>query len=361
MKSYTPVPIPFKQRLREFRVRVVPVLVFIAMGIAVVFLWRDNAQTPSMIGEVVSEKSTLTVPQDGRLVTYVNGSFTPIEEGSLIGHLHRVDSTFIRSQLEMIEAEIARIRATREPVLQEQRTRMDLENLKFDQIQARIALAQARIQQQQSEADFRRSRELFDRELISRQRFDSVRTNLALFEAQVQEYENLIGFYGEKINEIEEFISYETRVERNPVLAAIEVQEKLMETILAEFGPIPIYAPISGVISSIQNQSGEYVTRGDSLMVIQSPEPSHIVGYIRQPFPQKPEPGMQVQIRTRDASRTFFRSRIEQTGPGIQLMQFTLQRPGMTTDSGLPVKISLADSLKAMLTPGEIVDIVLLD
>lgn len=357
--SFEPIPIPLKQRLRELRVRVLPVIVFVCVGIVVVWLWRDSVQSPTMIGQVVGENATVSSPVDGTVINFYYEPFHDVKEGQLLGQVFPRDSVFLKAQLDLIRAEIERINQTREPVLEEQRVRLNIEELKINQMETRISLAQARLLKQQAEAEFERYEDLWNRDLISKQRYDSVQTKLSLFEVQVEEYQNMLDYYGERISEIEEYTSYGDRGDRNPVLAAIKVQEQQMEAILAEFGPTPFYAPISGVISSIQHIGGEFVSRGDSILVIDSREPTHIVGYVRQPFTQPPEVGMNVQVRTRKSGRTFFASTIEEVGGHIRLLQRNLQRPGAIFESGLPVKITVADSINVNLTPGELVDIVL--
>ena len=358
-KQFEPIPIPWKQRRRELRVRLLPVLVFLCVGVVVAYLWRDTTSRPTLIGQVVGERAAISSPVDGTIINFYYESFDNVKEGDLLGQVFPRDSVYLKAQLDLVRAEIEQIKQSREPVLAEQRVRLDLEGLKINQMETRISLTQARLQKQQAESEFERFEDLWNRDLISDQRFDSVRTKLELFNVQVREYENILEYYAERIGEIEEYTSYGNRADRNPVLAAIKVQEQRMEAVLAEFGPAPFYSPISGVISSVQNRQGEFVTRGDSLLVIESRKPTHIVGYVRQPFAQTPEVGMGVQVRTRKAGRLFFDSIIEEVGGHIQVLQRHLQRPGLTLESGLAVKIAVADSIDTDLRPGEIVDIVL--
>jgi len=358
-KQFEPIPIPWKQRRRELRVRVLPVLVFLCVGVAVFYLWRDSASNPTVIGQVVGESAAISSPVDGTLINFTYEPFEDVQKGDLLGQVFPRDSVYLNAQLDLIRAEIEQIKQTREPILAEQRVRIDLEGLKINQMETRISLAQSKLQQQLAETDFERITNLRDRDLISEQQFDSVRTRLELFNVQVREYQEILDYYSSRIDEIEEYTSYGDRGDRNPILAAIRVQEQLMETILAEFGPAPFYAPISGVISSVQNGGGMFVSRGDSIMVIESRQPTHIIGYVRQPFVRTPQSGMDVQVRTRKANRLFFDSKIEEVGGHIRVLQRNLQRPGLTFESGLAVKIALADSIDVSLVPGELVDIVL--
>ena len=52
-------------------------------------------------------------------------------------------------------------------------------------------------------------------------------------------------------------------------------------------------------------------------------------------------------------------SALTEVGGHVRLLQRNLQRPGAIFESGLPIKIAMADSIDVQLTPGELVDIVL--
>lgn len=358
-EQFEPIPIPWKQRRREFRVRVLPIVVFLCVGVAVFYLWQDSASNPTLIGQVVGESAAISSPVDGTLINFTYEPFEDVQKGDLLGQVFPRDSVFLNTRLNLIRAEIEQIKQTREPILAEQRVRIDLEGFKISQMETRISLAQSKLQKQLAETEFERIKNLRERDLISEQQFDSVQTRVELFNVQVREYQQILDYYTGKIDEIEEYTSYRDRGDRNPVLAAIKVQEQRMEAIIAEFGPTPFYAPISGVISSVQNGGGLFVSRGDSILVIESRKPTHIVGYVRQPFAKTPQSGMDVQVRTRKASRLFFDSKIEEVGGHIRILQRNLQRPGLNFESGLAIKIAVADSVETNLVPGELVDIVL--
>ena len=358
-KTYEPIPIPLKQWIRELRVRVLPFLVFIGVGVIVAFLWTDKVASPGMIGVVVADSSSVSSPDHGILINFHADPFDVVEEGQLLGQVMRQDSLLLDAQLNVIRSEIELIQQNREPVTGEQRTRMDLEDLKIEEINTRISLARTELEQRQAEADFRRVADLWERDLVAEQEYEMARTTLDLLSVQVQEYRDLVHYLSERIEELEEFTGYHTRADRDPILAAIKVQEQRMEALLAESAPIPVYAPMSGVISSVNLKTGEYARAGDQILHIESRDPSHIVGYFRQPFTIEPEAGMKVQVRTRKPGRAFFNSQIEQIGGHVQVMDGQLQRPGAMFESGLPVKVPITDTGDLRLTPGEIVDIVL--
>lgn len=357
--KYEPVPIPLKQWIRELRVRVLPFLVFIGVGVVVAFLWTDKVASPGMIGVVVADSSSVSSPDHGILINFHTEPFDVVEEGQLLGQIMRQDSLLLNAQLNLIRSEIELIHENREPVTGEQRARMDLEDLKIEEINTRISLARTELEQRQAEADYRRIAELWERDLVAEQEYEMAKTTLDLLNVQVREYRDLVVYLSDRIEELEEFTGYHTRADRDPVLAAIKVQEQRMETLLAESAPIPVYAPMSGVISSVSIKSGQYTRAGEHILHIESRDPSYIIGYLRQPFTIEAEAGMEVQVRTRKPGRAFFESQIEQLGGHVQVMDAQLQRPGAMFESGLPVKVPITHTGDIQLTPGEIVDIVL--
>ncbi len=359
MRRYDPIPIPFKQRLRELRVKVLPILVFITCGLVVVNLWNEKVSSPGMIGKVVSDSSRVASPDNGILANFYFKTFDYVEQGQLLGQIHRADTLLLNAMIDEIRSEMDLISESLDLTSGEQRTRMNLEELKIEKINLRISLAETELIRNRSRSEYERALELWQRELIADQEYENAETELELLNVQVREYQELIAWLDERIDELEEFTGYLTRADRDPVLAAIKIQEQRMERVMAEVAPLPVYASISGVISHVNFRTGEYVRAGEEIMKIESREPAYIVGYLRQPFSIEPEAGLEVEIRTRKPGRAFFISSIEEIGGHIRTLEPNLQRPGSMFESGLPVKISVADRGDIQLTPGEIVDIVI--
>tara|TARA_R100001143_G_scaffold63267_1_gene69256 strand:- start:17439 stop:18524 length:1086 start_codon:yes stop_codon:yes gene_type:complete len=358
MNKYEPIPIPRKQKLRELRVKVLPIIVFVVSGLIIASLWNSQVSTPGMIGEVVSDSSNVVSPDDGTLINFFYEPYDYVESGQLLGQIYRSDSLLVNAMINEVRAEIELISESLDLTSGEQRTRMDLEGLKIDEINTRISLAETELTRSRVRSEFNRVSELRERDLISEQEYEMIETELELLNVQVREYEDLISYLNERIEELEEFTGYHTRGDRDPVMAAIKIQEQRIQSILAEYAPIPLYASLSGVISRVNFISGDFVQMGDEILKIESQEPNYIVGYLRQPFTVDPVPGLEVEVRTRRAGRAFFNSTIQEVGGHIRLVEPHLQRPGAIFETGLPVRISVANRGDINLNPGEIVDIV---
>ncbi|TVQ67202.1 MAG: HlyD family efflux transporter periplasmic adaptor subunit [Balneolaceae bacterium] len=357
MRTYEPIPIPFKQKLKEFRTRFLPVVVFLISGIAVFFLWSDKVSSPGMIGKAVAGQAEIRSPGSGILINFHHRPFERVFEGQLIGQVFPGDSLLLEARIMEARAEIDRIEQSLDVVSGEQRTRINLEELRIDLVRTRINLAETVLRKNLSEAELIRLRELRNRELIAEQEFERAETAFNLLLLQEEELTSLIAGLEDRLDELERFSGYGTRADRDPVLAAIRVQEQRIEVLRAEMAPIPVYASINGIISNVTANNGEYVTAGTPLTYIDAPAADYVVGYVRQPISVEPYQGMKVQVTTRRPGRNSFISEVIELGGQMQLIDPQLQRPGVFSESGIPVKVSLAESGEISLIPGEIVDI----
>ncbi len=125
---------------------------------------------------------------------------------------------------------------------------------------------------------------------------------------------------------------------------------------------VPLIAPITGVVSTIHNQLGEHVLAGQAVMTITLQDCNRILGFVPSSFPQMPEVGMSVQVRTRSSKHSKGYGKITAIGPQWQpltnnpLHSLTGNSPAQRV--GRPVTISLPPDLR--LTPGEPVDLTLM-
>ncbi|TVR35777.1 MAG: hypothetical protein EA390_01265 [Balneolaceae bacterium] len=359
MKKYKPIPIPWKQRFRELRVRVLPIIVFLSVTLGVYFLWDERVQSPGMIGEVVADKAIISSPERGLLTRFTAEQFDDVLAGDLLGEVIIADPERVQAQMNVILGEIELIRQSLDPVIDEERNRLNRQGLNVDLMEQRIALAEARLNYRQSLADFNRTVRLFDQGLASDQDFELAQLELDTNKVRVEQIEQLVEELEESLKVSRSFGGFTTLTERDPVEASIQLQNRKLEALEKELQPRQIYSPKSGVVSRVFHRTGEFVEAGSIILEVEERRPSYIVGYVRQPFTVEPEVGMQVEIRTRKPGRDFVMSHITKLGGHFTLIDAHLQRPGSIYESGLPVRISLAENDEIHFTPGEIVDIVM--
>jgi len=358
MEEFKPIRIPWKQRFREIRVRLLPLIVFLSISLVVFFLWEERVRAPGMIGEVVAEKSVISSPERGMLTQFNFNQFDDVNAGEFIGEVVLADPERVQAQMDVILSEIEMIKQSLDPVIDEERNRLNMQGLIVEQMQQRISLAEARLVYRQSQADYERSEQLYEQGLISVQEYELANVALETSQVRVEQKEELIQSIEESLTSIRDFGDYSTIAERDPIEASIQMQQRRLESLEKELEPRKIYSPASGVVSRVFHRSGEFLESGSRIIEIENREPSYIIGYLRQPFTVEPEVGMRVEIRPRKPGRNFVISHISKLGGHITLIDNHLQRPGAIYESGLPVQIALAQDEDVQFTPGEIVDIV---
>ena len=63
MDALPPIPTPPEQRWREFRIQILPILVFVGVLAVIVLMWKNFLQPPGVIDEVEAVKANVTRPK----------------------------------------------------------------------------------------------------------------------------------------------------------------------------------------------------------------------------------------------------------------------------------------------------------
>ena len=225
----------------------------------------------------------------------------------------------------------------------------------------RAQLAGARVNLQLAEADFRRTEELFKDKIVAQRVFDQAKAAQERLRQEVYELAQLVAEGERNFNSLQLTNTVEiSKVNVDPLRAAIAVQEAKLRLTEAELSPLTLKAPMDGIVSAIYHRSGEAVTAGEAIVAIATLAPVRIVGYLRFPILNEPKVGMQVQVRTRGLHREASPARILEVGAQLESVPAALLGPMRLTgpELGLPIDISLPANLK--IRPGELVDITLL-
>lgn len=355
--KYEPIPIPLSQWLKEVRVRVIPILVFIISGLIVASNWTTRVATPDFMGKVYSEKAQLRAPLAGTLTDFRLEPFSEVEAGEVIGMVMITDPAIIEAQLAVVNARIEYLRNSREPEVDRERNILNYEGMKMDVMQERINLASLKIRKQRAEQVYKRISQLRASDLVSADEYEQAKSNYDLLSSEVTEKEILIDQISDRLDSVFPVL-FNNQGEINPTMAAINVEAENLRLIEAELMPREIKAPIDGVVKMIYKKSGVVVTQGDLIAEIETRNPEFIIGYVRQPFLVTPEKGMAVEVRSRRSGRPSYSSQITDVGGHITTIDTLMLRPGMSFETGLPVKIPVSDEIA--LNPGEVVDMLLL-
>jgi multidrug resistance efflux pump len=360
MNSTAPIPIPLQQRWRDARLRALPVLVFVVISIAIALLWKDYVAAPTMVGQAEPVLAQVSCFKPGVLAEFTVTRFQRVKAGDPIGQVVVTDPKILAASLAVIQAEIEVLRVNMKPIAAQQRNAMDYDQLRLDWMKQRAQLATARVNLQLAETEYRRTDELFRDKIVAQRVFEQAEAARERLRQEVAELAILVKEGEENFHRLQLTNTTEiSTVSSDPLLASIAVQESKLRLTEAELSPIPLKAPMDGIISMIYCRAGEAVTAGQPIASIATPNPVRIVGYLRSPILNEPKVGMRVQVRTRGPRREEGAATVVEVGAQLEAIPAVLLGPvGLTrAELGLPVDISLPANLR--IRPGELVDITL--
>src|SRR6185503_14136033 len=200
-----PIPTPVSQRWREFKIQVIPTVVFLCVVTCIVYLWTNHVQPLSVIGSVETNWVNVTCLQDGVLSEMAVERFQNVTEGQEIGIIIKTDP-------ELIKATIASVQAD----LEVQRERLRVDQRRTDQGYQDIKqkLQTYLLEQVIEKAnltlysnDWVRAKRLFEeggpqKGLISEANLDQARAKYETTRASIEQREELIAEYRKMVNEL---------------------------------------------------------------------------------------------------------------------------------------------------------------
>jgi HlyD family secretion protein len=362
MKAESPasIPTPLRQRWQAARLRLLPVVVLAGLLCVIAVFWKDHVTAGAMLGQAEPVLSNVSSYKAGVLAELSVARFQKVKAGEAVGKILVADPRILASSLAVIQAEIDALRANMRPVALQQRNAINYDQLRLDWMKERAQLAIARVNLELAETELQRTAELFKEKITSQQIYDQAKATRDAQRAEVEVLTKLVEESEQAFKTLQVTNAVEiSRVSTDPLQAAIAVQESKLHLTEAELSPITLRAPIDGIVSAVFHRAGESVTPGQPIVAVATLNPVRIVGYLRPPIYQEPQPGMKVEVRTRGAHREVGVATIVEVGTQLEAVPVTLLGPikFASTELGLPVDISLPANLK--IRAGELVDIVL--
>lgn len=350
MDKLPPIPTPASQRWREFRIQVLPLIIFVFVLLAVVVLWRNFVAPTGIVGEVESIKADVISLSDGQVARLNVDRFEHVQAGQEIGEIIGSSEDFLKSSVAAIEADLRVMEAR--IALDKQRNAQSLQQMKMDLFTERVQLASDKANLIAASNSYYRAGQEFNQtpKLISDNEYDIAKAAFETLQASVTERTQLIA---DMKDALEKLAPAESPEEKDAVEEAIKTKIKELEETLK---PITLRAPMTGVISTIYHRAGEKVVRGVPILTITALHSDRIVGYLRQPINSRPTTNDTVIVRTRTQKRHFANGKILRVGTQMEMINPAL----ISTDSnrievGLPILVAVPEGMK--LVPGEFVDL----
>ncbi len=351
----SPIPTPSTQLWRQLRLQYLPVVVFVAGIVGAFLLWTRWVAPPTLVGEAEAVRTELRSAQTGTLTGLEVDVLQAVKAGQPLGRVLVSDPKVLDASLAVIRAEIEVLRTT---------TDMNFERLRLDWMSKRVEQVALQSELQAAEATLARISALQKTKLVTDEEFDQARLARDGTAARLKAQTELISRIEPELQPTDVGASRSVPSAAVAGLrAAIKQKEEQLRLIEAQLSPLPLVAPIDGVVTQVYRRSGEVVTGAEPILQISSPRSARIVGFLRQPLPLEPKPGMEVEVRTRTFQRRIGVSRITQVGDQLEpvtptlLAAMRLPIPTVPTDLGLRVHVAVPTELA--IRPGEYVDLII--
>ena len=354
-EALTPIPTPPSLRWREFRIRVLPVLLFVLAVSSVCLIWQHNVSAPMFVGAVEARIARVATPYAGKIIELKVDRFQTVVKGEPVAVLTPTDP---RAALAVIQSELDILKTKLAPSQAEQRIQTGYEQLRVTWLVQRVELATAQANLQGARDELRRQEELHKQKLISDAIYESALTLATALDAEVLERSNVVHDAESGLKQLAAMGSASQATNFvDSLAAALQIEEQKLKNAAVSTEPVTLVAPIDGVVSQVYRQAGENISEGDLVLTIAASKPERIVAYLRQPVPFEPKVGAVVEVRTRAGQRQVSTGRINNVGAQFEPVTnvLAIMHPGMMADFGLPIEISLPPGLKVL--PGEIVDL----
>lgn len=349
--AYKKIPLPFPERMRIVRQRVVPPIVFVLLLTMSWQLWRDYVVPVELIGEVEARRADVIAPQAGRLAQVYVRSFDRVQSGEQVAVLVTTDPAILESQLAVIRAEVELLLVSLDPLIGRRRADLDYERLRLEQMSQRVALATAEAHRIRSQNQLRRLARLYRDELAAISELEEARAEYEALIAEIEGREEII----ESLNAELARLHIPVREDDDPLGKAIRVHEERLRLVEAELSPVALHAPVDGMVGMIQRVAGEHVMAGEPIMTVMSETSDRVVAYMRQPIRLRPEVGMPVRVQARTREGGAGIGQILHVSAQLEDLPEMLLPPGLRPEKALLLLVSLPEGLNVL--PGERVDL----
>ncbi len=343
-----PIPTPASQRWREFRIQILPFVVFLTVLTGIVYLWRSYVQPVGVIGYADTNLVNVTSLQDGMISELFVERFQNVTTNQVIAIIVATDPELIKAQVESVQADIKMLAARN--AVDQQRTDQAYRQFRQELLKLRVDQATDQVNAILASNELRRVETLYKEGSASLASVESERAKRDAFAASLGERGKQMVDLQKSLDELSE---KQKSGEPDVFAEGVEKKAKELELMLK---PSILRAPINGMVSMVHHVQFERILRGMPIVSITDPETRRIIGYVRQPVVRVPSTNDFVTITTRSQPRQSARSQIVRVGAQLEPINPAL----LATDTkrvevGLPIVVAVPDGIH--LVPGEYINL----
>jgi multidrug resistance efflux pump len=342
-----PIPTPAAQRWREFRIQILPVVVFGASLFCIVYLWRNFVQPVGIVGLAQTNTVNVTCTVDGLISQVLVEPFQIVTQNQIIAIVQNLGSDVIQAQS---EATVAQLEVDRDRIkIGLERAQQNYERYRVDLLQEQISLLTDKARVFFASNEMVRAAQLAKEGIGPQSDADSKKAAFDSLIASISERTIAIDDLAKTVSELQKGLTKSPDV--ISVDQAIAARRREMEEMIK---PTTLKAPISGQVNFVHHYPGEKIIRGTSVASIASPISTNIIGYIRQPITVRPNLNEEVIVSTRTQPRKIVKGKITHIGAQLEAISPSL----ISVDAnrfewGLPVLVDIEPGFP--LIPGEFV------
>lgn len=354
------IPTPPGQKLREFRVQFLPIIVFSCVVTAIFFLWRIYVLPPTMVAQVEADVREVRAGHAGVLTNLFVERFQAVQAGDVLAEIITTDPRERDSRSQMLRGQISLAQLELSTLVDRERLAFDYHALETDYLREQTELQVAQAQLPHQEFDVNLAKQLLTDRVISELEYRALLNVLDANQARIRQLSTNVARlegYLDAARPLGDF-GQDSASALQASVARLEAERRQLENAATE--PTQLRAPIAGVVTMVHRRPGETLLAGETILSISSVSSERMVGYMRPPYSIEPTPGMKVQVRTRSWKRLEAEAIV--TGVGVQFEVITnvaLLRPNAGMELGRPVSFSIPETLKAAVIGGELVDVIM--
>ncbi len=360
----TIIPTSRTQRWREFRMQIIPAVVFCLVLCLAAVIWKTDIFPGALVGRVETVQANVASAKAGWITQLHVARLQKVAQGEPVAEVTITPPNVLTASLAVIRAEIEHIRVSMMPAMHPEQQAINYDQLRLGWLRQQVELASSKVHLQFASSELLRCEKLFRDKLISDSEYDAAKARKNALQAEVNEQTRLVAELQQTVETVGASVGA-MQSPKNQLQAAIAVEEEKLRLTEEELKPIILKAPQAGTVNLISRWQGETVAPGDTIMTIGADQTQRIVGYLRQPLFLTPKTNMLVQIRTRGLKRLTGFGRILAVGGQLQSINDGLLPPTKynVAEQGLPILVSLPEELKSKpgedrkVYPGELVDI----
>jgi len=375
----------------SFRPHILPVTVWLAVVMCIVWLFSYRASRFEVLGIAQEQLHQIAANCPGRLRAVSVGLFDQVKQGQTLAVVDTVlDNQILKGELQAklntISAETEHLSAqlvpTQETILGDNSDRqinhdtesrrlavsVDDDRLRILGLKAQIASDRMTLENLAMEVKI--TADLLKNEAVAPYELERVKVQYNALAKKIEENQRQLEQAQSNLQQAlkrqDEFAQYQPQYASvdsalEVIRKAMKVQERLMDEVSAQLDALKqrealeLKAPFDGVVSQVWHRPGETVLAGNPILTLSEVTAPNIVAYISERQAGRVREKMVVELVKNNEPKQIASSQVTYLSPTIEQLPVKLWRNPNTPQWGRPFLVKVPAGFKAI--PGEVVSV----